>query len=432
MTIPHAILHQLRLAAVLTFVFACTGLFGYLWTSSGGQIPLVSDEGYRVQVEIPHASNLAMNSDVMVAGIPVGEVVDLQLVDGHAQAVMELDPQAVPLHQGATVRVRSKTLLQETFLEIDDGTGPAIPTGDSLPESATTPEVDVNAVLRDLDQPTRDALARGWRSLGAATEGSKEDISAALSGFGHLGREGSDAMDALADQSAALQRLTGQTAVLMAALEGRHEQIAQLVSDADTLTRATARGSEDLEQIMRELPPVLASTTAASDDLVDLSAALDPVAANLRAAGPELSVALEQLPATTRDLRASLPYLHGVLDRAPATFRRVPTVATETRRLVPPARTVLADINPMLAYLQPYGHDIAGFLTTSAPAGIQTGDGHWLARFAFISNEQSQRGLPYDSNKIVPRENPYPAPGTAENPRPFTGEYPHVEEGGGG
>lgn len=431
MTIPHAVLHHLRLAAVLSFVLACTGLFGFLWTSSGGRIPLVSDEGYRVQLEIPHASNLAMNSDVMVAGIPVGEVVDLQLVDGRAQAVMELDPEAAPVHEGATVRVRSKTLLQETFLEIDDGTGSAIPTGARLPKAAT-PEVDVNAVLRDLGQPTRDALASGMQSLGAATKDSKEEISAALTGFGHLGREGTDAMDALADQSAALQRLTGQTAVLMTALEGRQRQIAQMVSDADAVTRATARGSEDIEAIMRELPPLLESTTAAGDDLVQLSAALDPVAANLRAASPELSVALEQLPATTRDLRTSLPHLDGVLDAAPATFRRVPIVATDVRGLIPPARATLADVNPMLAYLRPYGRDIAGFLTTSAPAVFQTAEGNWLARFGFTDNEQSQRGLPYDSNDVVPRENPYPAPGSAENPKPFSGKYPHVEEGGGG
>lgn len=57
---------------------------------------------------------------------------------------------------------------------------------------------------------------------------------------------------------------------------------------------------------------------------------------------------------------------------------------------------------------------------------------YWLARFGFTDNEQSQRGLPYDSNDVVPRENPYPAPGSAENPKPFSGKYPHVEEGGGG
>ncbi|MBA0126496.1 MCE family protein [Haloechinothrix sp. YIM 98757] len=426
MTIPHTLMRHIRLGVVLAFVTACVLLFAFLWTSSGGRIPLVSDEGYRVSASVPHVSNLAENADVMVAGTPVGEVVEIEPAGDRARVVMQLGERATPVHEGATLRVRSKTLLQETFLEITDGDGAALPNGAALPADAASQEVDLNDVLDDLDEPARDALAGSVRSLGASTEDSQESISRALTGLGHIGRDGGTAVDALASQSDSLERLTGNTAQLLEALDTRQGQIARLVDDADTVTRATAEGSEQLETVMRELPGVLDATREATDDVTRLSEALGPVAADLTEAAPELTAALEELPATAHDLRALLPPLDGTLEAAPDTLTRVPTVSGHARELLPEVQVALADVNPMLSYLRPYGRDLAGFLTTTEPAAALAPNG-WLARLQPLFNEKSLRGLPLDTNEIVDRKNPYPAPGSAEDPGPFTGEYPRVE-----
>lgn len=426
MRIPYALLHHIRLGVVLAFVAVCVLLFGYLWTNSGGRIPLVSDEGYRVSATVPHVSNLAHHSDVMVAGTPVGEVVEMQPAGEQARVVMQLEEEAAPIHEGATIRVRSKTLLQETFLEITDGDGAALRPGAELPEDAGTPETDLNDVLNDLDEPAREALASTAQSLGVASEDSRESISRALTGLGHIGREGGVAVDALASQSDALERVTGHTATLLAALDTRQGQIAQLVDDADTVTRATSEGSDQIEAVVRELPGVLNAAREATDEVTELSAALEPVASDLNAAAPELRAALEELPGTAQDLRELVPSLDGALDVAPETLTRVPTVSDQAQELLPEVHTALADVNPMLSYLRPYGHDLAGFFSTTEPAAALAPNG-WLSRLQPVLNDKSVRGVPLDTNELINRMNPYPAPGSLEEPGPFTGEYPRVE-----
>ncbi|MBA0126852.1 MCE family protein [Haloechinothrix sp. YIM 98757] len=429
MRIPTSILGYLRLAVVLAFVALCAGVFVFLWTGAGGRIPLVSEEGYRVSLDVPTVDNLVHASDVMADGVEIGSVVEIETEQDHARVTVELDDEYAPLHEGAAVTVRYKTLLQETFLQIDDGDGEAIPAGSALPEGSAEPAVDLNDVLVSLDQPTREALAGTLRSLGMATDGTAEQISATLRGLGHMGRQGETVLDALADQSTELRELSGNAATLLSALDTRQGQIAQLVGDAEKLTEVTANGNEHLEDVMRKLPGLLDTARGASDDLERLGEDLGPVAANLDAAAPDLTAALRQLPETSADLRGLLPHLDSVLKRAPETLERIPPVGEDVRSLLPHASTALADVNPMLAYLRPYGQDLAAWFATTADAADATRLGGHHVPFTVVPNEQSVAGIPGGTNDLSPRVNPYPGPGQAERPAPFEGSYPRVEEG---
>jgi phospholipid/cholesterol/gamma-HCH transport system substrate-binding protein len=361
----------------------------------------------------------------MIAGVRVGKVRALEERNGKAHTVMHLRPPATPLHEGATVQVRAKSLVEESYLEIVDGRGRELPDGSRLPASAVISSVQLNDLFTSLDPKTRAALGEAVRSFGAGTKGTRADIDRALTG---LGREGHDALDALAAQSDDLKALTRETTTLLQALDTGHGQIASLVSDADRLTRATAGGRADLEATLRQLPGVLSSANATTGKVTELSQALGPVAADLDAAAPHLSNALSQLPATSRDLRELLPALDGTLDRAPATLQRVPAVSNDARELIPTLRVTLADVNPMLSYLQPYGRDIAAFFANwSAMLAQRDVNGHYL-RVSTVFNEQSVSNFPIESHvAVLDKSNAYPKPGQAANPGPFTGRYPHVD-----
>ncbi|NKQ57734.1 MCE family protein [Amycolatopsis sp. K13G38] len=431
MRISHAALPLIRLLVLLVFTAACAVFFGWLWVNSGGRLPF-SSAGYRTSFTVAAVSNLVNDADVMVAGVPVGKVVEVTPDGAQAHVTVQLDSDVAPLHQGATVRIRQKTLVEESYVDVHDGGGTPLASGSALPPDAAKPAVELNDVLTSLEGGPRQELAGTLRSLGAATDGTAGDLAAALSGLGELGRQGKGAMDALAAQSDQLKRLTGDAATLVAALDTRQGQIAQLVSDADTLTRATSAGSGDIQTVMRELPGLLTTARSASTGLDQLSAALGPVAANLRTAAPDLDVALRQLPQTAADLRGLLPSLNGVLDRAPATLGRTPVLAADAHQLLPTLNVALGDVNPMLAYLQPYGRDIAAMFTNTGQA-LARGDGNGFALRAFlIFNEQSLSGLPLNLNRIpaLDKWNPYPAPGQAARPGPFNGTYPHVRKEG--
>lgn len=419
-----------RLAVVVAFATLCGAIFSFLWTNSGGKVPLVGG-GYQVTVDLPQVANIVYFSDVMVAGVKVGKVVEVVERGDSARVVMELDESVTPLHTGATVQVGAKSLVEESFLEITDGDGAELPSDSLLPPGSGHAATQLDDVFKSLDAPTRASLQRVLRALGAGTAGNKEAIAAAVRGLGDLGREGRTVLDALAAQSGDLEGMTRSATRILTVLSDRRLQLSSMVSDANDLMAVTAGQQEDLSEVMQALPPLMTTARESSDDIRRLSRALSPVARNLTIAAPYLTTALRELPATTRDLRATVPVLSTVLDRAPSTLELVPALAADIDGLVPPASEVLADANPMLGYLAPYHRDLAGFFANFAQT-LALGDVNGKAfRVMTVVNEQSYNGWPFSTN-IGPldRFNPLPGPGSLDDPAPWGGDnYERVERG---
>jgi phospholipid/cholesterol/gamma-HCH transport system substrate-binding protein len=426
--ISHAMVPALRVVTIAVFGAVCVVIFGYLWVNSGGKIPLLSKAGYQVSVDLPKVANLVKDSDVMVAGVKIGSVDRVEVRGDHAHVTMRLAEHA-PLRTGATVQVRQKTLVEETFLEVTDGTGAELPSGSTLPPGSGKPATQLNDVLTSLDQGTRDALADSVRSLGRATKDTDQSLSDTFTGLGALGREGEDVLAALREQSADLEQLTGHTAALLAALNTRQGEIATMVDNASQLAKVTAGGADQVRAVVRQLPGLLSTAQDASGSLEELATTLAPVAADLDAAAPKLSTALSQLPETTARLRALLPTVDGVLIQAPATLTRTPGFAENLSRMVPGLKVALGDVNPMLGFLEPYGRDVAAWFTNFGATLIHGDVNGKFFRFMAVLNEQSLKNLPLNT-QIGPlnKFNPYPAPGSGTNPGPWDGDYPRVEE----
>ena len=417
-----------QLVTLVLFVGLCVAIFTYLWVNSGGKLPGIGNNKYEVSADFPKVANLVYFGDVMVAGVKIGKVESVTPVGDHAHVVMDLDSY-VPLHKGVSAQIRAKSLIEESFVELTDGTGPALPSGYVLPESASHPETNLNDVLLTLSGPTRDALASSMRSLGAATEGSKQSISDAMQGLGALGRGGYTALDALNAQTDQLKQLTGHTATMLAALDTQRGEISQLVDDSNTLFTATSDGQKDLAETIRTLPPVLRSAQNASSSVTDLGNALEPVARNLNGAAPDLSSALGDLPGTSRDLRNLLPDLNGALHKAPGTLRRVPDTAHDVNHLSPQAQDDLGDLNPVLGYLRPYGQDIGGFLANFADA-LAHGDsnGNYLTVY-LDAGPQSVKGVPLNTQfGPLKQMRPYLQPYSGANPTMMTRGYTRLEK----
>lgn len=403
----------------------------YFWNQVGGPVPgLIKADDYRVSFRVAEAKNLQEHGDVSIAGVVIGEVVNQARDGDRTRITLNLSPEVAPLHEGATVRIGVKSLIGQSHVNIVDGDGEPIEDGTTLPESAVEPAVDIDEVLNTLDPETRKALGGTIRSLGAATKGTAEDTSGLMTGLGKLGREGHTALDAIAAQSDDLKALTREAAILLNALDTGRGQIATVVRDARTLTKATAGQRHAIEATMRRMPRLLASARLATGKLDKLSGSLAPVATDLKRAAPDLNQSLLQLPAVTNDLRGLLPALDRTLDSAPATLDRVGPVASDVRTLIPNAELMLRDVNPMLAYLKPYGRDIGSmFASFGASMPVVVENGVRAMRLAPVVNSASVRGNPLPFLHMDPLHwnNAYPAAGSLENPAPFKGEYPRVE-----
>ena len=410
------------------FVVLCAVIFTFLWTNSGGRVPVASSAGYEVTVEFPGVSNTVYFSDVMMAGVKVGKVRGLEVEGDRAVATLELDEDVAPLHDGATFTVRAKSLVEESYIEIDDAGEKEVADGGTFDTSSVVPAVQLDDVLNSLDEKTRADVSALLQSTGLATDGTQDEVAAALEGIGNLGREGEDVMSALAAQSADLQQLTVQANEVLTAMANQRTHLSSLTTSAASLLEVTSGQSADVEAVIAAMPPLLGSAAEATDDLSTLATSLAPVAANLEAAAPDLSTALQQLPGVTSSLRGLLPDLDSVLTSAPATLDQVPQLSTQVTELIPPTSVLLADANPVLGYLEPYGQDVAAWFTNFAQT-VATGDENGRAfRVMVVLNEQSFKGIPLSTNLgPLDKFNALPLPGTGTEPGPARQDYPRVE-----
>lgn len=420
MKIPHSALPAIRTTIVLVFAAASSFVFLSFWASAGGYVPGYTQDEYRATFQIERVNNLVPQSDVTLNGVKVGKVLTIEpTAGGRVEVVMNLtDDDAVPLHEGVTGQINSKTLVEETYVSLTDGRGAEVPADSRLPDGAVAAPVVLDDLLRTLPEDRRVALSSTLQSLGAGTKDTQAGVSGALQGLGDLGREGGTALDALAGQSKDLEQLSTNTAAVLAALDVQRGRIADLVSDANSVTEVTAGSHTDLENTVRELPPTLAAANGASDDLSRLAGGLAPVAANLDRAAPSLNAALNELPATTADLRGLLPALDQTLDKAPPTLDRVPVLSQDLQDLLPNADAALNQLNPMLEYLKPYGGDLNQFFTGFG-WGVSRGDANGnLLRVMPVIHAQSVKGNPVPLNDVplLDDNNPYDRPGTQEGP----------------
>jgi phospholipid/cholesterol/gamma-HCH transport system substrate-binding protein len=77
---------------------------------------------YRVSAEFDNAEGVSIGTDVRVAGVKIGSVVDFALNPENFQAnvVMELDPK-VKLTDDATAKVTAEGLLGSKFISLEQG-----------------------------------------------------------------------------------------------------------------------------------------------------------------------------------------------------------------------------------------------------------------------------------------------------------------------
>ncbi|MBB6375641.1 phospholipid/cholesterol/gamma-HCH transport system substrate-binding protein [Pseudonocardia eucalypti] len=420
---------QARKAAIILGVFfaICLGILVYLFTGTPLRVPLLeASRAYEVTVTVKDIDNLVPAGQVRIAGVQVGEIKGVRRTDNGIDVTMALDESAAPLHQGAKVRVGARSVVEETYLEVTDGSGAVLPSRAHLTDDAVRQSVQLRDLLHDLDPKAREDLGGALRALGTGTAGTTKQVDALFDGFGKLGGDGFTALDAIAAQSEALKQVTHETGVLMDNLDTSEGAIADLVSNSERITAATAGEKESFEELMRKLPPVLDSAKVATGSLTELAGALRPVAADLRAAGPDLGDGLRKLPPISHELRELTPALDDTLDRAPKTLREVPRFHDDVSPVVDPARDMLAELNPALRYIRPYGKEIGGFFANfAAMIGYRAEDNVHYFRLLALGNETFVQNP--TTQGLATYRNPYPKPGAGTNPGPFKGDYPRVE-----
>src|SRR3712207_7426940 len=135
-----------RMLVMVGFALSCFGLLLFLWLAFGGPIPL-KPRGYQVKLSFGEATQLAVEADVRISGVPVrqGKTVEPNQATGRSTAVIQLEEEYAPLARDTRATLRQKTLLGETYVELTPGNqrrAGTLPEGGSLPRAQISDTVE--------------------------------------------------------------------------------------------------------------------------------------------------------------------------------------------------------------------------------------------------------------------------------------------------
>ena len=275
---------------------------------------------YEVTAEFQNASQLVKGSQVVVAGVPTGQVTDIALGD-HGQALVTFtvsDPYE-PLREGTTATIRSYSLSGianrqiELDLPPDDGAGKELASGSVLDESQTVSEVDLDQLFNTLNPRTIRDFKHVIEGFSLSYEGVAHRANAGFRYLNPFLSTSRRVFGELTRDTPTLERLIVDTSRLSGALAARSDDISGLIENANLMMGAIARQSDALKEslvrfpaFMRQSNTTFVNLRSTLDDLDPLVNASKPVAERLPAFFHEFRRAAAGAVPTIRDLERTI------------------------------------------------------------------------------------------------------------------------------
>ncbi len=357
-----------QLAVMAVFALSCFGLLLFLWVSFGGSVPLEA-KGYRMNIMLPQAQQLATRADVTISGVNVGTVVALTPArSGQTIATLQLQARYAPARTDMRAILRAKSLLGETYVELTPGSrsAPAVPDGGTLGAAQVTPSVQLDEIYRAFNPQTRAALQTWLQASAAGVNEQGPALNAALGELDPFVADLEAATATLQSQDGGIGALVSNAGVTLDALTDRAHQLRDLVSVARASFGATAAASPQLAATFSTLPTFEQRSQTALQRLdafaADGSPLLDQLAPDEQALTPTLD-ALRNLSPGLRQLLADIGPLTAVSARGlPALDGVLANLAPLLGALSP----VLRNLDPLLAYGDLYQPELEALFANGA------------------------------------------------------------------
>ncbi|WP_461665755.1 MCE family protein [Gordonia sputi] len=259
------------------------------------------------------ASGAKSGDDVKVAGVVVGKVSDVSIVEstagnGHSLgAAIEFDVNSdVPVSTATTAAIKYKNLIGDRFIQLDtpaSSTAPARPVGSTIPVTQTRPALDMDALVNGfkplLEGVDPDQTNRLSTAIVSVLNGRTDDIGDLVSQVGELGQT-------IADRDATVGSVVTDLNTVLDTVAIRSERFGNLI---DQLQRLISGLSDD----RRTITDGLAGIDAASGQLDDL----------LSRTRPDLTADIEHLRGLAANLNRNTSTVNLLLSRLPEAYRLI-------------------------------------------------------------------------------------------------------------
>jgi virulence factor Mce-like protein len=395
------------------------GLLLFLWLSFGGAIPF-KPKGYRFNVSMPEATQLAEQADVRVAGVNVGKVVGKQRdpAGNRTLVTVQLDGRYAPLRRDARAILRQKTLLGETYVELTTGSRRAgfIPEGGRLANSAVVPTVELDELLEIFEPTTRRAFRLWQREQARATAGRAMDINDALGTFPSFNATATSLLEVLHGREGALRSQIRNTGVTFQALTANEGQLRNLITSSRQLFVAVASERNNLAEAIRIFPTFLDETRLTLARLQRFAVRTDPLLVELEPTLRDLRPTLVSLNALSPDLRKLFQDLDPLIEASATGLPALERILRGVRPTLAALGPFLEELNPILEFLGVNQQVVSDFISIGGgalgnrePTRNPNGTGHVLPQLIMIGDQsiltrrrvRSNRGNSYLENGVL-------------------------------
>lgn len=333
--------HMVDFIAIIVLGLISFGVASYILANQRFSLPAwvpgLGTDFFTLNAEFSTAKSVTpgQGQTVTIAGVDVGEISRVDLVDGRARVQLKIrNPHAKRIREDATMLLRPKTGLEDMTIEMTPGTraAPRVEEGWTVPIQNTLPDVKFEEILASLDADTRDYLRLLIQGAGGGLDGVGDDLAKTFKRFEPGARELRRITTALEDRRTNIRRSINNLREVVEAVAEKDTQLTQLIDSSNAVFRSFANQDRNLRSALQQLPPTLRQTNRT----------LDRVDALARVMGP----ALNDLRPTARALGPTLRQVR------PFVRETTPIVRDELR---PFAR----DVQPTVKALRPAARDLA-------------------------------------------------------------------------
>lgn len=325
------------------FILGAALLLGYMSITIG---KVQFGDTLKVEAVFKNATGVVKDAPVMLAGIEVGHVEEMQVINnGNALMKLVIEPN-IEVYKDARAEIRSKSLLGEKYIALIPGTAGTqkLADGERITDTMTPVDLDevlnhLAPVLTKLDPEDLNTLIH---TLAVSVKGREADMGKLISGA-------ADLLEVVQENKAGISRmiknLDGTAAkanVLLArngpALESMIQNLNvvshQLRTDAPLLVKNINLVTEDVRGL----------TGPFRENAGQLSQNLNKIANS----AVNLTNELDKHPEMVKNLNATLSELPPLLQKAPDTLDRLPAMFDLLTPVLTGADQVITQLNPVL------------------------------------------------------------------------------------
>jgi phospholipid/cholesterol/gamma-HCH transport system substrate-binding protein len=348
------------------------------------RIPVLEEKPFTLKAEFETAQAVTpgQGQTVVVAGVKIGDISQVELKDGKAVVTMNIERKFLPIYRNATALIRPRTGLQDVFVELDPGTRSAgeFKSGDTIPLKNTEPEVNLDQILQALDKDTQAYLRTLIVGAGQGLKGQSRNLGRVLGGLGPINHELAKLNREVGARSENLRHLIHNLNLLTGAIAQHGSELTALVSSSNRALGAIAREDSHVQEAVRLLPGTLATAHDTLNKTLPFAQLLGPTFNNLR----PFARNLDRVNASTIRVAATKPAIkHQIrpfVRAARAPVRNLRPAARRLARATPRLTDIGIEINRLgnMAAYNPGGAN---------PPGSPNRDEGYLYWLAWLSHD---------------------------------------------